>query len=229
MARHKPFSKHRWMMSQKVEKHRLQSHHPDIPSLEKDFLDEYQPVIDALQAYLPEESHILEIGCGATCASKLIPAAKHTYLDPLLDDYRRAYPGGLPEGCYITSMAEDIPRDDQSFDAIFCLDALTNMQNPELVLHEVERLLKPEGTFIISLTLWPPLLARLFYWVASIVPALSYQGRLYCYSRKGLINTLQRHFSITREMPLNGDRSIFFPWRKQAFLCHHRPTPSHDE
>jgi len=199
MAHHKAFSKQRWSTALKAELaqfNQLQQQNADINALRKQIRKRYLPLIEPHVSKLQEDSQILELGCGPTCISQFIKLGKKTFLDPLLDDFRRAWPGSLPKGTFITEMAENIKAPDASYDCIVCLKTISHVQNPELVLHEVERLLKHNGTFLISVELWPTTFAKLHYLTAKFFPQSALKNRLYCYTKRGIENTLLRHFNI---------------------------------
>jgi len=196
---HKAFSKQRWSAALKAELllfNQLQQDNADIGSLKKQLKARYLPLIEPHLPDLQEGSEILELGCGPTCVSQYIKKGKKTFLDPLLDDFRRAWPGSLPKGTFITEVAENINAPEAYYDCIICLKTISYVQNPELVLHEVERILKDDGTFIISVELWPTAFAKLHYLTARLFPQRVLKNRLYCYTKRGIENTLQRHFNI---------------------------------
>jgi len=199
MTHHKAFSKQRWSTALKAELslfNQLQERNVDISIVKKKIRKRYLPLIEPHTSNLQEGSMILELGCGPTCISQFIKQGKKTFLDPLLDNFRRAWPGSLPKGTFITEMAENITAPNASYDCILCLKTISHVQNPELVLHEVERLLKHDGTFIISIELWPTIFAKLHYLTAKFFPQRALKNRLYCYTKRGIENTLQRHFQI---------------------------------
>jgi len=199
MAHHKAFSKQRWSTALKAELvlfSQLQKKNTDINSLKKQIKNRYLPLIEPHVANLQKDSQILELGCGPTCISQFIKLGKKTFLDPLLDDFRRAWPGSLPKGTFIVGMAESINAPDVFYDCIICIKTISHVQNPELVLHEAERLLKHHGTFLLSIELWPTAFAKLHYLTARFFPQCALKNRLYCYTKHGIENTLQRHFNI---------------------------------
>ncbi|MDX8397384.1 MAG: class I SAM-dependent methyltransferase [Mariprofundaceae bacterium] len=199
MAHHKAFSKQRWDNAQKAELTLLgltQHQHANIKQLTQEAKQCYLPFINPFTQDLQADSHILDIGCGPACISQFIPIGHKTFLDPLLDNFRRAWPGSLPKGKFITAMAEQVKRPDASFDMILCMKTLSHSHNPELILHEVERLLKSNGTFILSVDLWPTFFARLHYFTANFFPQWTLKNRLYCYTKQGIENTLKRYFNI---------------------------------
>jgi SAM-dependent methyltransferase len=225
MARHKPFSKQRWMSSQKVELAHLKRQkesYENLLQIAENARRRYMPEIEAVAATLAEDAAILEIGPGPACVAQFIEAGNKSYIDPLMDDFRRAWPGGLPEGEFISAMAERINKPKQSFDLILSLRMLSNTQNPELVLHEIERLLKPEGTAIISVAVWPSLFARLHYFTAELFPQRALSNRLYCYTRPGIERTLKRHFDIVKTVRLPNQEAWTLQ-QEMLFVCRHLP------
>jgi len=215
MAHHKTLGKPRWSASQKAEIMRLNSR--GLKEQHADAGKRYDAIIRLLPAPLPIDSAILDIGCGAVCTGKMFNSSTTTYLDPLLEDFKRIFPGELPDGEFIAGTAEEIEKPDASYDLILCLNTLSFVLNPELVLHEVRRLLKPNGYFVISIALWPKLLAQLHYLSMRIFSIGEIQNRLYCYTINGIRNTLLRHFEIVIQEQL--DTKVPFPAQEWMFIC----------
>ncbi|MES0371305.1 MAG: methyltransferase domain-containing protein [Mariprofundaceae bacterium] len=182
----------------------------------------YDAIIHALPKPLPIDASILDIGCGAVCTAKLFNSSNTTYLDPLLDNFKRTFPGELPDGEFISGGAEDIAKPDHSYDLILCLNTLSFVLNPELVLHEVRRLLKRDATFVVSISIWPELFARLHYLKMRYFSLGEIQNRLYCYTHRGIRNTLQRHFDIIEETQLNTKTEAMA--QEWMFICKHKAS-----
>ncbi|HKI59591.1 MAG TPA: class I SAM-dependent methyltransferase [Mariprofundaceae bacterium] len=225
MAHHKAIGKPRWAVSQKAEIEKMQK--LGLDTLHIGAGKRYDAIIHALPSPIPLNASILDVGCGAACTGKLFNSSNTTYLDPLLDDFKRAFPGELPDGEFINGTIETINRPNNSYDLILCLNTLSFVLNPELALHEIRRLLKRDGTFVISLALWPELLARLHYIRTRIFSVGETQNRLYCYSYQGIINTLERHFDISKEVALDTRAPAFA--HEHLFICRHKDAPKHDK
>ncbi|MDQ6994421.1 MAG: class I SAM-dependent methyltransferase [Mariprofundaceae bacterium] len=221
MAHHKPYSKQRWSILQKheidawcnMEKEQASFEH--ILALRR---ERYHDLILQHAGDLDETSEILELGCGALCVAQGLEHGKKTYLDPLLDDYRRACPGSLPKGSFQSEMAEDIHQEDAKYDLILALRLLSYVENPELVLHEVERLLKPTGRFLISVEIWPKPLAYLHYYLAQWFPRWLLKKRLYCYTSHGFEKSLKRHFHIEKELHMSNQPHSLFK-QEYFYVC----------
>jgi len=205
MAHHKAFSKQCWSRLQKHEADacsEMQKSEHVLSEVQAEAHERYSSLLLQYAGNTTENSQILELGCGVVCLAQELTEGKKTYLDPLLNDYRRACPGGLPKGIFLTDMAENVPQDGSHYDVILALRLLSYVENPELVLHEVERLLKPDGRFLISVETWSPLFARLHYHLAHIFPQWMLKERLYCYTCGGIEKSLQRHFVIQKKQVL---------------------------
>ena len=221
MAHHKAFNKQRWSSAQKVELHLFateKKRHMDISDLANQALQRYGTFINQETSDIKDDAEILEIGCGPACVSQFIPHGHKTFLDPLLDDFRRLWPGSLPKGTFITGMAEQINMPNQSYDFILCLKTISHVQNPELLLHEIERLLKPNGKLVLSANTWPVPFAQLHYFTAKIFPQWTLKDRLYCYTQRGIENSLQRHFNIEKNYVLPATHTLSLK-QERLYVC----------
>ncbi len=215
MGRHNAVSQVRWMSAQQQEAKRW--HGSDALDKRRIELQKYYwPLIKDLDSHLHEDSRILEIGCGPVCLAQWFKHGEKTYVDPLINDYRRAYPRKLPKGQYISRAAESIDLDKQQFDVILCLQTLDKTQNPELVLNEIGRLLRDEAIVVVSLTLVNPLRARLHYYLEQIMPHRQHI-RPYRYSKTALERSLSRHFECISVDPVHAHKR-FWPWQSQTWM-----------
>jgi len=220
MAHHKTIDKTRWLASQKKLVESWCGEEILKQELER-IRRFYVPLMKTYAGKLSDTSSILDIGCGPVCAARFLEHGEKTYLDPLLDDFRRAYPGKLPKGKHLAVAAENIQGPNASFDFIICIDGLDYVLNPELTLHEIARLLKPEGTLIVGLPVFPSPLVRLRYIVEHFLPVLRNEANPYSYTYHGIKNTIARHFDFIEEQqilePRKADRRIL--GTEYAFIC----------
>ncbi|MDQ6996537.1 MAG: class I SAM-dependent methyltransferase [Mariprofundus sp.] len=217
---HKPIDNNRWQASQKLS---LQAWDNKNLATEREQLERSMlPILQRYAKKYPESATILEIGCGPVCLASLLAQQCKTYLDPMADDFRRMFPGELPEdGEYLTSAAERIPKPSGSYDLIICLNMISHTLNPELVMNEIERLLKPGGKLILSIRTHNQLEARLHYLTIRMFPQLCSKTRPYYYTRKGIRRTLQRHFNIKEEIvqKAHAIRMPFCKRQQHVFVC----------
>jgi SAM-dependent methyltransferase len=220
MARHKAISKARWLVAQKRLSERWQKE--SLLANEQARMQRcYLPLLSRQMPDIMEKTHILDLCCGPVCTAGLIDKGKKVYLDPMLDAYRRMYPGKLPKGRHIALPAEKIPEKKHSFDAILCINGLDQVLNPELTLNEIERLLKPTGTLLIGITVFPAALVRLRYFCEHFFAPLRDETHPYSYSLPAVERTLSRHFDIVERVAI-ADISVAESRRmarEYAFVC----------
>jgi ubiquinone biosynthesis O-methyltransferase len=51
---------------------------------------------------------------------------------------------------FLAGDAQELPFDDESFDAVLCSEVIEHVEHPGNVLSEINRVLKPEGVFVLS-------------------------------------------------------------------------------
>ena len=218
MRRHSPISHARWQALQKQTLERWKKKNLKAER-EKSLENNYLPLLLKFSQGLSKNAAILEIGCGPICLSQTIPNGKKSFLDPLLDDFRRLFPGELPEGTYIASSAEKVAKPGNSYDLIICLNTLSHTLNPELVLNEVERLMKPHGKLLLGIRTYSTLRAKLHYWKARWLPAIFLGSCPYYYSLGGIRRTLARHFAIADDIVTSRVWIPFFRSEEHLFVC----------
>jgi SAM-dependent methyltransferase len=221
MRKHHPISRIHWQDSQKqtIERWQKKKLHDERKKDEQTYL----PLLLKYAEDFPKDGAVLEIGCGPVCLSQFLPQKNKTFLDPLLDDFRRMYPGELPDGECLATIAERIPKTSSSYDMIVCLNTLSYSLNPELVMNEMERLLRPGGKLVIAMRIHSHLKARFHYLTTHYLPTLHFGIQPNYYSLSGLRKTLARHFTITEEIIINR-RLIWLPFfrrEERMFVCTH--------
>ncbi|MDQ7005231.1 MAG: methyltransferase domain-containing protein [Ghiorsea sp.] len=183
----------------------------------------YLPLLKSFADKFEEHAAILEIGSGPVCVAQYLGKGQQTYIDPLMDDYRKLFPGVMPEkAIYIALMAEKMEFPTSSFDMVVCLDTLSDVHNPELVMHKVHHVLQPNGCFVVSMDLWPVWLARMHLYLYRLLPVLPQFNRLYSYTHQGFRNTLLRHFEIEEEFVVRPSFSWLLFRTEILFVCKHK-------
>lgn len=102
---------------------------------------------------LPPEAHVLDLGCGT--GKLLNRLAQHDAtltgvgLDFAAEMIHQARQKSVAPDrlTYIEGRSDDLPFDDQQFDAVFCSISLLHYADPAAALAEVYRVLKPEASF----------------------------------------------------------------------------------
>lgn len=106
---------------------------------------------EELQRYHAEK--LLDLGCGTGEMIRLL-REKHPQmmlwgLDLSPEMIRRAKEKQIPHADFCVGDAEFLPYPDQSFDVVLCMQSFHHYPNPEAVLEEVYRVLRPGGRFLL--------------------------------------------------------------------------------
>ena len=88
---------------------------------------------------------ILEIGCGPIGLISLLDGSIKIGLDPLADKYNKYYPNLLDDINMRIGYGEDIPLADDWMDLIVIPNSLDHCIEPEFVIKECKRVLRPSG------------------------------------------------------------------------------------
>jgi SAM-dependent methyltransferase len=123
-----------------------------------------------VRSHLSPESQVLDLGCGRGGVVELFwrDVRLAAGLDPDVPSLAEHRAPGMP---VIRGRGENLPFAAASFDVIVCLWVLEHLEQPEAVLQEVRRVLRPGGHFVfLTPNLRNPLL--LLNRLAKAVPAL---------------------------------------------------------
>ena len=105
------------------------------------------PIYNQIAPYL-KPGRVLDLGCGDGAVGALISSHQNMPVD-LADVYKHndIHEIGLP----FTQLAqnESLPFDDNSFDNVLLLTVLHHSDDPELLLREARRILRPDGRLIV--------------------------------------------------------------------------------
>ncbi|MBP7514055.1 MAG: class I SAM-dependent methyltransferase [Flavobacteriales bacterium] len=115
--------------------------------------------LEAALLKVPKGSRILDAGAGELDQKKFCG-----HLDYVSQDFGQYDGGGDGKGYQTTNWDNskldivcdivDIPEPDASFDAIMCIEVFEHLPNPVAAIKEFSRLLKTDGTLIITAPFW---------------------------------------------------------------------------
>jgi len=131
-------------------------------------------------------------------AARLIGERRITLIEPLADDFRRMFPGEMPEEARILRQPiEKSSLAEAHYDAAIAIEAIDRAQNPEIALAELYRALKPGGVLLVGSCTYPRwrVIAQLLG--LRIAPRLAVRRRLYAFTMPALRRTIARRFWIT--------------------------------
>lgn len=98
-------------------------------------------VINGLMADIAQDARILDVGCGTGIISRVYPSRNITGID-ISREMLKYYPAN--KTCFVAPV-EDLPFNNDYFDAIICRSTLHHLQDAVVGLREMKRVLKPGG------------------------------------------------------------------------------------
>ena len=111
---------------------------------------------DSFKQFIPAHSTFLDVGCGA--GYNMLKAKTELYcevkgIDPSPGSHGVGrFSGSLDETLPILQgCAENIPFENQSFDLVFCSHVLEHVQDEEVCLEEIKRVMKADSVLIIGM------------------------------------------------------------------------------
>ena len=151
------------------------------------------PVLLSKLAHIPFQ-RALDLGCGTGEMMKMLLQ---------VDDQRELYGIDLSEKMLsvaesklsgkvrlVLGDSEHLPFADNFFDVVYCNDSFHHYPAPENVIREVQRVLKPGGTFLIG-DCWQPLVGRA---IMNFYMRHSKEGDVKIYSKEEMISLLSKCF-----------------------------------
>jgi 2-polyprenyl-3-methyl-5-hydroxy-6-metoxy-1,4-benzoquinol methylase len=95
---------------------------------------------------------ILDLGCGNGTASKFLATKGHQVLgvDISRDALQKARELDVPLPTVQAACDGPLPFATSSFDAVYCTEVIEHVLDPETLVQESHRILKPQGQFFLS-------------------------------------------------------------------------------
>jgi SAM-dependent methyltransferase len=196
---------------------------PDItydgPSAKRDS----STLMSVLSEYLDSGGNVLDLGCGCRDQADPVTFLGHQYVGI---DYANRASDFLAD-------AHAIPFLDDVFDCVFSYAVLEHLHNPYIALREIERVLKPGGIYVGTVSQGEPFHASFFhhtYWgilsLASTVPAFqvdrlwSSGDTLFSLSRMGgyprIVKQLIKGVAMVHQrFPVLAPRKMKWPRKKR--------------
>ena len=136
----------------------------------------------------------LDLGCGTGEMIKQIMQSdnhKELYGIDLSEEMLSVAKGKLPDQVkLLLGDSESLPFPDNFFDVVYCNDSFHHYPAPQNVLSEVQRVLKPGGTFLMG-DCWQPYIGRM---IMNFYMRHSKEGDVKIYSETEMVSMLSEYF-----------------------------------
>ena len=113
--------------------------------------DDYPPILEELEKGSFQD--LLDVGCGTGPMIELLaeryPEKRYTGLDLTPKMIEAANAKGLPNTEFLVGDSENLPFEDDRFDAVICANSFHHYPNPQRFFDGVARVLRPGGRFIL--------------------------------------------------------------------------------
>ncbi len=140
-----------------------------------------------------EKWNILDVGCNLTCISRMIKKGNHIGVEPLADALK--IQDAVPNVKIYQGMGENMPFDKEYFDLIICRNVIDHTHDPQKVILEIQRVLKPGGYFLLACYIYNPFISFVKNFGEGI-KVLRNVGHPHTYTMKSLEGLIQNNFSV---------------------------------
>lgn len=146
---------------------------------------DYLPILEELEK--TDFKDVLDVGCGPgtmlELLSKKYPENNYIGLDLTPKMIEVANAKNLPNTKFVVGDSENLPFEDESFDAVICANSLHHYPNPQRFFYGVKRVLKPNGILVLRDFTSNPVALFLFNYIEMKVLNLFGYGDVRIYSR----------------------------------------------
>jgi SAM-dependent methyltransferase len=156
------------------------------------------------------QQSILDVGCGPTGISYFLDTKTSFGLDPLAHQYEQWNGFWGKRVQLVPGTGENIPFRSGSIDAVFCINCIDHSIEPDSILREMARVLKPGGLLVFHVDIDSPL-RKLHKLVRARCGALHPHSLSY----EWLLSKLERDFSVLK---IHRDPHVFKPvWQQMRY------------
>jgi len=103
-----------------------------------------KPILDAVKEAAPLlRGRLLDVGCGNKPYASILQCGEHVGVDVASSPHHRERMDKIYDG-------RSLPFSDSEFDSLLCSEVLEHCQDPQLVVREMARVLKPGGHALLT-------------------------------------------------------------------------------
>jgi len=106
--------------------------------------------------------------------------------------------------------AHKLPYKSKSFDLILCTEVLEHVENPDIVLKEMRRVLKPNGLSLIEMDSGNLLFKLVWYWWNDMRKGVWKDAHLHEFDSKKLEKIIKKEFCIDKKKTFNFKMAVVF-------------------
>lgn len=211
--------KKRWLKAQKYEEDYWRSVGSGVISGADWYQKKSRQLVDKLLKFKSQKLEnimVLEIGTGPVGVISFFDQFKCVSVDPL-ETYFSVKPEILKSRNrnvhYLPGKGENLSFKNHVFDIVVLDNMLDHCENPELVLHEVSRVLRNKGLVYFEINVRTALGER----VRKLIELFELdQGHPYSFSKKSISFLLREHFTVLEETCGNVWENIRYYLRKRS-------------
>jgi len=176
-------------------------------------------ISEAIKASSPDPSNILDVGCASgwllAQLKKLFPQTSCTGIDVYKDAIR------LGRKKYknlrlLPADAHKLPFKDGLYDVVVCNEVLEHVVNPLIVLREIKRVLKKNGTAIVEMDTGNILFRIVWFFWTHVRKGVWQHAHIQVFNSKRLEKMIQKTgFRIEKKKIFNSSMAVVFICKKQ--------------
>lgn len=114
---------------------------------------------------------VVDVGCGTRGVLPIITAKTKIGVDPTIKDVRDQFVFPV-DAIYLSEKIEDCGLRDSTADIIVCNNTLNHVENPELAVAQMHRILKPGGLLLLEVLIEPMNIAHTYSFTAESLTKL---------------------------------------------------------
>jgi SAM-dependent methyltransferase len=131
-------------------------HEPEVMKAMSRSSERVRSLLETFRSIEPD-SHIIEVGSGATGLIFFFPGNHRVGVDPLAVHYRTLFPAWQGRAQTVAAFGERLPFAEQSFDVVLCDNVIDHAEDPPAIVSELVRILRFGGLVYFTVNIHHPI------------------------------------------------------------------------